>query len=226
MYFTPCDMSSPLYKLLPGRYTGGMIIDVTLTISPELAHWPGDPSVEASSFGGEPVRVSRWTLGSHAGTHVDAQTHFSAGPQTVDQFDPAVLLGPCRVLDFPDAAVITADLLHAHDLTGVERLLLRTRNSRHWMEAPTTFDESFVGLDAGAAQVCLDCGVKLLGVDGLSVEPYHGNGAVHNLLLGAGVILLEGLNLAQVPAGAYQLVCAPLKLRGADGAPARVFLLD
>ena len=190
-----------------------------------MAVWPGDPDVacEALAFGR--VRVSRWTLGSHTGTHVDAPVHFSAGPQTVDELDPAVLLGPCRVLDCGEAPVITTAVLSAHDFAGIERLLLRTRNSRHWQEHPRAFDDAFVGLDAGAARLLVAAGVRLLGIDGLSVEAPGGEG-VHDILLRAGVIIVEGLNLAAVPAGKYRLVCAPLRLAGADGAPARVLLED
>ncbi len=150
---------------------------------------------------GEHVRVSRWTLGSHAGTHVDAQTHFSAGPQTVDQLDPAVLLGPCRVLNLDEISLVTEDVLAVHHLAGVERLLLRTRNSPRAGRDPTDFFTDFVGLDAGAAHLVKALGVKLLGTDGFSVEPYGGSGAVHELLLGAGIILLERLELSAVPAG-------------------------
>ena len=201
-----------------------MIYDISVPLSPELAVWPGDPPVTREELG-EHVRVSRWTLGSHAGTHVDAQTHYSAGPNTVEQLDPAILLGPCRVLDLGDASLVTGDLLAAHELTGVVRLLLRTRNSPRAQRDPALFFTDFVGLDAGAARLLLALGVKLLGTDGFSVEPYDGSGAVHELLLAAGVILLERLELSTVPAGEYTLLCAPLKLAGADGAPARVFLL-
>ena len=202
-----------------------MIYDVSLPLSPDLAVWPGDPPVTREEMG-EHVRLSRWSLGSHAGTHVDAQTHFSAGTQTVEQLDPATLIGPCRVVDLGDAMLVTENLLAAQQLAGVERVLLRTRNSARIHEEPTHFFTDFVGLDAGAAKLMVALGVKLLGTDGFSVEPYGGGGEVHELLLGAGIILLEYLDLSAVPAGDYTLVCAPLKLAGADGAPARVFLLE
>lgn len=201
-----------------------MIYDVSLPLSPALVAWPGDPPIERERFGDE-VKISRWCLGSHAGTHVDAPAHFSLGA-TVDQLDPAALIGPCRVLDLTDVPLITADVLASHDLSGVERLLLRTRNSRQWAEDPTAFDPDYVGLDEAAAQILLAMSVKLLGVDGLSVEPEDGDGRVHELLLSAGVIIVEGLNLSAVPAGDYGLICAPLRLEDADGAPARVFLVS
>ncbi|HEY3377494.1 MAG TPA: cyclase family protein [Armatimonadota bacterium] len=201
-----------------------MIYDVTLPLSPSLARWPGDPAVAVSSFG-EQIKVSQWTLGSHAGTHVDAPTHFSAGPTTVDELDPAILLGPCLVLDLPNVTRITAADLAGHSLAEVTRVLLRTRNSAQWAQQLTMFDEEFVGLDLSAVECLLDSGVRLIGVDGLSIEPYGGDGQIHQRCLRAGVIILEGLNLGAVSAGAYDLICAPLKLVGSDGAPARVWLI-
>lgn len=203
-----------------------MIYDVTLTLSPALAGWPGDPPIACTGSTVDGARVSRWTLGSHAGTHVDAPAHFIAGGRTVEEIPPSCLLGPCRMLDLGDAPLVTAAVLAGDDLSGVERLLLRTRNSRHWQRKPTAFDRDFVGIDPGAARALLAAGIRLLGVDGLSVEPWSGQGDVHALLLGAGMVIVEGLALAGVPAGDYQLVCAPLKLKDGDGAPARVFLMS
>jgi arylformamidase len=201
-----------------------MRYDVTLPISPTMAVWPGDPPVTVEHLTFDTVQVSRWCLGSHAGTHVDAPCHFSAGPGTVDALNPDVLIGPCRLLHLPAAPVVTAELLVAHDLAGVERLLLRTRNSDRWREDPGAFQQEFTGLDLSAASLLRDRGVKLIGIDGLSIEAQPITGAVHRTLLTADIIILEGLALADVPAGDYTLLCAPLKLQGADGAPARVFL--
>jgi arylformamidase len=201
-----------------------MIYDVSLAIAPAMAVWPGDPAVERTDMQFGDWRVSRWTLGSHTGTHVDAPIHAGAGPGTADDLDPAVLIGPCRVLDLGDAPLVTADLLRAHDLAGVTRLLLRTRNSRCWAEDPTRFREDYTAIAPDAARYLVDRGLRLLGVDWLSVEPFGGDGTVHATLLAAGIVVVEGLNLSAVPAGDYRLLCAPLKLAGADGAPARVFL--
>lgn len=200
-----------------------MLYDVTLPISPAMAHWPGDPGVEAEHRGGR-VKTSRWVMGSHAGTHVDAPAHFLDVPWTMDDLDLDALVGPCRLLDMGEAPLVSADLLRAHDLHGVARLLLKTRNSAGWVEDPTRFREDFVGLSLDAAELLVGLDVRLVGVDGLSVAPFRGGDGVHEVLLGARVILLEGLALAEVPAGDYELLCAPLKLAGADGAPARTVL--
>jgi arylformamidase len=201
-----------------------MIHDATLPLSPALARWPGDPPVEVERFGDEDVVISRWTLGTHAGTHVDAPAHFGLGA-TVDELDPALLLGPCRVLDCTGLPLVTAEDLAQHDLAEVQRLLLKTDNSARWQQDAAVFHRDFVAMELNAAQHLLDAGIRLLGVDGLSVEPYSGDGAVHHRLLAAGIIIIEGVNLAGVPAGDYHLICAPLRLQDADGAPARVWLV-
>jgi arylformamidase len=200
-----------------------MLYDVSLPLSPDLAVWPGDPPIGSEIFPGD-VTTSRWTLGSHAGTHVDAPRHFLPGAPTLDGVELSQLVGPCRLCALPAVARITRTTLAALPLAGVERLVLKTRNSAQWVKTPHLFDYDFVGLDLGAADYLVDLGVKTLGVDGLSVEPYAGDGAVHRRLLGAGILLVEGMNLASVPAGDYTLICAPLRLVAADGAPARVFL--
>jgi arylformamidase len=117
-------------------------------------------------------------------------------------------------------------LLRGHALTGVTRLLLKTRNSAGWVEDSTLFREDFVGLSLDAAAHLVALGVRLVGVDGLSVAPFRGGDGVHEALLEPRIILVEGLALADVPAGDYDLLCAPMKLAGSDGAPARVFLRD
>jgi len=203
-----------------------MIYDLSLVITSTLMVWPGDPKIDCEMIG-DAVRVSRWTMGSHAGTHVDAPAHFIVNSATIDQTDPTILIGPCRVIAIPDADQdITVDALEGVNLAGVERLLIRTRNSRRWQQDTTMFDTEFVGMTYDAAVRLLAHGIRLVGVDGPSIEPYEGDGAVHRLLLRAGVVIVETLALANVPVGDYLLCCAPLKLGDADGAPARVFLLD
>ena len=200
-----------------------MIYDVTLPLSPDLVHWPGDPPIAVEHYTSGAVQLSRWVLGSHAGTHVDAPIHFSRSPRMVEQLDPQVLLGRSTVLHMPNVPIVTAELLRKHDLRGVTRLLLRTRNSLRWEHDLTTFVEEFVAIDEGAARLLVASGVQLVGVDGLSVAPFSANTAVHDILLDAGIIILEGLNLLNVPAGDYQLICAPLKLSAAMGHPPGYF---
>jgi arylformamidase len=202
-----------------------MIYDVTLPIAPGMVVWPGDAPVSCVLKEGR-VNTSQWTLGSHTGTHVDAQTHFSAGPGTVDGLPLDVLIGRCRLIDVGDVDTVTHKMLAEYQLAGTVRLLIRTRNSTRWVSDQVTFDPEQVALDTGAAEHLVELGIKLVGIDGLSVAPAGRGNNVHTALLEPAVIIIEGLNLAGVPEGEYDLICAPLKLQGCDGAPARVFLID
>jgi arylformamidase len=144
----------------------------------------------------------------------------------VDQLPLETLIGPAIVAFLPDAEVITADeLRNLHMPAGVERLLLRTRNSELWAAGVTEFRKDYVALTADAARWLVDRGVRLVAVDYLSVQRYQDGPDVHKILLAAGVIILEGLNLTGVAAGEYELICLPVKIIGAEGAPARAVLV-
>ena len=190
------------------------IIDVSVPVRPGMITYPGDPEVRlerVSSIGdGDVVNLSRLDLGVHSGTHVDAPLHFVDGWPSVETLPLDVLVGPCVVVDGLDPAAVPA---------GAERVLFKTPNSRLWERAE--FSEDFVALDAEAARALVERGVRLAGIDYLSI----GDEGAHRILLGAGVVAVEGLDLREVEPGEYRLVCAPLKLEGAEGAPARVLLL-
>jgi arylformamidase len=159
------------------------------------------------------------------GTHVDAPWHSLDDGDTVDQLPLGVLIGPAYVAHLPDCAVITpADLEKLELPPTIRRLLLRTGNSELWRSGVTEFRRDYVGLDEWAAQWVVQRGIRLLGMDYLSVEPYDKGPVTHRVLLGANIVLLEGLNLADVEPGLYELICLPIKLEGADGAPARAVL--
>jgi arylformamidase len=204
------------------------IYDISVPIREKMPVWPGDPGVKISlamsMVRGDPVNVSSLAMGAHTGTHFDAPFHFIQSGKTVEQLDPEILVGPCRVFDIPTEDEIDVTHLRGLPLKGVARALFKTPNSRLWA-ARDDFYEDFVHLSPMAAKFLVQMGVKLVGVDYLSVEGYHVQGAPSHLaLLGAGVIILEGLNLADVPPGDYELIALPLKLAGADGAPARALL--
>ena len=207
------------------------IYDISLPISEALVVWPGDPPIRISQPShlerGDLATLTRLDLGAHTGTHVDAPAHFVRGGAGVDALDLEVLVGPALVVHLPEAEVLTAGLLAALDLPpGTERLLFRTRNSERWVRGETAFFEGFVGLAEDGARWLVECGVRLVGVDYLSVAPFADPAPTHEILLRAGVIVVEGLNLSGVEPGVYQLVCLPLKLVGGDGAPARTILMD
>jgi len=210
--------------------------DLTLPISGRLPVWPGDPPVSvirvSSLDRGDAANVSRLDIGSHTGTHVDAPLHFEPGGAPVDRLPLDVLLGPARLVELDVREKISKSDIESLDLSGVTRVLFKTRNCRRWQdladaasESPCPFDETYVYLDEPAAGLLVDRGVRLVGVDYLSVESYRNPAfSTHHRLLRAGVVILEGLNPLSVPPGDYELIAAPLRIEGGDGAPARVIL--
>lgn len=201
-------------------------IDVTVPLDSSLAVYPGN-----APFRVEPVKrladgassnLSTLHLSAHAGTHVDAPRHFFDEGAGTDALPLDLLIGPARVLD-----VATRTSIGPADLGPIEpddvRLLLKTPNSRLW-DSPD-FHERYVGLTPEGATYLVDRGVKVIGIDYLSIEEFRRPGApAHRILLGAGTIIIEGLNLRDVEPGRYELYCLPLRVVGADGAPARVVL--
>jgi arylformamidase len=188
--------------------------------------YDGDPPVEVASAlsiaRGEAANVSRLTLGSHTGTHVDAPRHFIPGAAGVDALPPAVFLGPVRVLECPPGAVEPAALSGA-DLAGERRLILKTGNSGLWSQGGFVRDYQALSLDG--ARLLVRAGLALVGIDYLSIEAFGASGyPVHRCLLEAGIVILEGLDLGAVGPGRYELCCLPLRIRDGDGAPARALL--
>lgn len=208
------------------------VYDISLTLKPELPVWPGDPRICMERIqkieNGDPVNVTRVDFAVHAGTHVDAPVHWLPGTNGVDKLPLEALVGPALVVELPDSVeLITAEVLAGENLpTTVERILFKTRNSTYWSKPELEFQTNFVAVDAGAAQELLKRGVKLVGIDYLSVAPFDYSRLTHEILLGEGVVLLEGVNLTGVKAGWYELYCLPIKLAGADGAPARTILVE
>jgi arylformamidase len=206
------------------------IYDISLPISPELPVWPGDPSVVLERFAriedGETANVSRIAMGVHTGTHVDAPYHFLANGSKVEQMQLKILIGRAYVVHLPEVEMITADVLQAADIPPrTRRLLFKTRNSEHWSKSTPGFQKNFVALCADGANYLVERGVRLVGVDYLSVAPFDAAVPTHQVLLDAGVIIVEGLDLSKVAQGRYTLYCLPLYLKGAEGAPARAILV-
>lgn len=195
-----------------------------MPLFPGMPAFPGDPLYATEPVHriarGDAYNISRVTLGTHAGTHVDPPIHFVPGGATVDQLDLGVLNGPCTVVDLPQASEVGPAELAAVP-PGTARVLLRTRNSGRW-EASLTFFDDYVAVTLDGARRLRELGVGLVGIDALSVErDPTGTFPVHHELLGHGVLIVEGLRLAPVPAGPAELACLPLLLKGGDGGPAR-----
>ena len=208
------------------------IFDISLTLSPTLPTWPGDPGIELdlveSRDTGAGANVTRMNMGVHTGTHVDAPHHFLNDGRTVEQLPLDVLTGPCYVIQLPDGVeAITSEVLERTEITsGMKRLLFGTRNSHLWAKGETKFQTDFVAITEDGAEWLVKRGVQLVGVDYLSVAPYEEGAPTHEILLKAGVVVVEGLNLSKVMRGFYDLYCLPLKIAGSDGAPARAILVQ
>ena len=208
------------------------IYDISLTITPDLPTWPGDPRIEleqiASMDKGAQANVTRLSAAVHIGTHVDAPHHFLNDGRTVESLPLEVLTGPCYVLQLPDGVdAITAEVLERSEITAtMKRILFGTSNSHLWARGVKEFQTDFVAITEDGAQWLVDHGVQLVGVDYLSVAPYGDPQTTHKILLGAGVVIVEGLNLSNVMRGFYNLYCLPLKIAGSDGAPARAILIQ
>jgi arylformamidase len=194
------------------------IFDVSVPLREGMVTYPGDPQVHvelaASIAGGDVVNLTRIDFGLHSGTHVDAPVHFIEGAAGVDAIPLDALVGPCEVVEARD---LSAGSVAA--APEAERILFKTPNSELW--ARDDFADDFARLDREAARLLVERGVRLVGVDYLSV----GDEDAHHALLGAGVVPVEGLDLRGVGAGSYELVCLPLRVVGADGAPARAILI-
>jgi arylformamidase len=165
-------------------------------------------------------------MSCHTGTHVDAPDHFLNNGITVEDLSLDLLVGRAYVLDLPDVSTITASVLMQAEIPPrTRRLLFKTRNSKLWANGKKEFQPDFVGLSVDAAELLVDRNVKLVGIDYLSIAPYKKSTPVHSILLAAGVVVIEGLDLSRVSQGRYTLHCLPLKLGGVEGAPTRAILV-
>jgi len=204
--------------------------DITLTITPEMIVWPGDPPVNmhrtSSIASGDSSNVTQISMSCHTGTHVDAPDHFMNNGKTVESLSLDLLVGRAYVLHLPNVNLITASILMDADIPPrTRRLLFKTRNSDYWANGNKEFQTDFVGLSVDAAELLVDRNVKLVGIDYLSIAPYKQGRPVHTILLDAGMVVIEGLDLSRVSQGRYTLHCLPLKLGGAEGAPTRAILV-
>lgn len=206
-----------------------MWIDVSVRIRDGMVHWPGNPPVRLERVKdiarGGSSNVSALSLGVHTGTHVDAPVHFDPSGGGVDTLPLDALCGPARVIEIRDPVHVTVAELEAADVKAGERILCKTRNSpAAW--ARGEFVDDAVHLSVEAAEWLVARKVKTVGIDYLSVGGHRAkNGAaVHHALIGAGIVIIEGLDLTSAPAGSCELFCLPLNLEGSDGAPARAVL--
>jgi arylformamidase len=203
------------------------LLDVSVPLAAGIPAYPGNPEFELQPVkriaDGGSSNVSRLVLGTHTGTHVDAPKHFFDDGIGVDALPLDLLLGRTRVIEITRRGGIGADELAAARLREDLRVLLKTSNSALWNGE--SFHQDYTYLTEGGARYLVEQGVKVIGIDYLSVEQYKKPGApAHRALLSQGIVIIEGLNLAEAEPGMYEMYCLPLRVAGADGAPARVIL--
>jgi arylformamidase len=207
------------------------VFDISLPVSPAMMTWPSDPAVRlvrTKTLARDGSNVSELRLGTHTGTHIDPPAHFIDGGGGIDTVPLDALVGPCVVADLTHVERdITAVEFEALPLDGVERLLCKTRNSRIWTDQHPSFPDEYVAITPDGARSLVERGIRLIGVDFLSVEHRGADEhPTHVTFLAAGVVIVEGLNLSSVLSGSYMLACLPINLVGGDGSPARAVLID
>ena len=208
------------------------VYDVSVPLSANTVTYPGDPGIAIKHWlrmaDGDPANVSLINFGLHSGTHVDAPAHFIEGGAKVGTLPLDSLLGEAEVIEVaPHIDMIDKRFVAANCISGSQRVLFKTRNSVFWGDTERGFHEDYVYIDPNAAHWLVESGVKLVGIDYLSVEKFNSDSfPTHLAFLSRGVVIVEGLDLRAVPAGQYELLCLPLKIAGGsgDGAPARVIL--
>ncbi len=202
--------------------------DATVPIREGMVVFPGDPPVHVHRSGERgpdgSFNLSHLNMSAHSGTHVDAPAHVVPDGPGVESLALDVLVGDAYIADAQGTSLhLDAAAVEALDIPdGCERLILKTNNSRLW-DAPA-FDPNFVSITDDCAECLIERGIRLVGIDYLSVSPAHNPAPVHESLLRAGIVILEGLDLRGVPSGPCTLLCLPLLIPGADGAPARVLV--
>lgn len=206
------------------------ILDITLPLSNQTPVWEGDKGITIRQVAfrerSSDFNISRVEFGVHAGTHIDSPYHLSSQGYTVDKIPLDTLVGPAAVLEISsDVKFINPEaLLSCGFKSGMDRIILKTQNTRFWVDDPTGFHGDFIGINSEGAEFMVDQGVKLVGIDYFSASPMSDLVRPHEILLGAGVVILENAYLVDVNPGDYHLTCLPLKLMGTDGAPVRAIL--
>jgi arylformamidase len=206
-----------------------MIYDVSVPITNSMPVWPSDPHVQLtpkshlSRDQSHTVRLTSIEMGSHTGTHLDAPWHFVPEGRKLNEIPLETLVGPATVFAIHNPTSIGKSDVENLPLKGVERVLFKTENSKHWGDGK--FLEDFVYLEPEAAQILVNRGVRLVGIDYLSIDKFRSEKhPSHFVLLEKNVVIIEGLNLSRVTPGPYRMTALPLNLQDADGAPTRVIL--
>ena len=203
------------------------LIDVSVPLDALLPTYPHNTPFTLEPIKriarGDSSNVSTLHMSAHTGTHVDAPRHFFDDGSGTEALPLDLLFGRARVIEVESRTGIAAEDLERVDFSDDIRVLIKTHNSTFWGDA--TFHDDYVGVTDSGAKYLVEHGIKVVGVDYLSVEQFRNVGKpAHHVLLGAGTVVIEGLNLRDVEPGSYDMFCLPLRIVGSDGAPARVVL--
>ena len=225
------ESEEPLSRIRIDERKTMKLYDVSLPISNNLPVWPGDSPVSlkmtSSMAKGDQCNVTSIEMGTHVGTHIDAPYHFLEDGATIDAIPIETFIGPCLVVELDAEDIIEKIDFQKYNPGKHSRILIKTKNSELWANDVSSFDPKYVSLGIDAAQYLVEIKATLVGIDYLSIESFQcGICPVHRLLLENNITILEGLNLSGVKAGAYELICMPLKLQDCEGAPARVVLME
>jgi arylformamidase len=205
------------------------LFDISLPLSADLPVWPGNAPFALEPVhrmaNGDHCNESGLRTNIHTGTHIDVPWHFFEDGCKTDAVALRQLIGPAEVVFVPGVRCITSEVLRSLNMPdGTKRLLFKTDNSKLWAESVKEFQPDFVALTVDAAELLVAFGIELVGIDYLSIQLFDDDARTHEILLRSGVVILEGLNLHDIAEGTYELVCLPLSIQGAEGAPARAIL--
>jgi len=204
------------------------IYDISVTLGDSTPVYEGDPAINIiphkSIANGDSANITKLSMGAHSGTHIDAPFHFDQDGKHINELELDTFFGPAQVIEVATQdGLVTREELIGTVSEGTTRILLKTPNSKLWDRSD--FEKGFASLSLEAAEWVVENGIKLVGIDYLSIEKFHsGDHAVHRTLLTNSIVVIEGLNLAQVPPGEYNLIALPLKIKDGDGSPTRAIL--
>lgn len=207
------------------------INDISVSLNRQAAVWPGDEPIRTKTISsrqqGDTFHISKFTLGTHSGTHIDAPFHLIESGRKLSEIPLSQLILPIRVVQYDEKEHISREFVRSLSFKNVAGVLFKTANSRWWENPSEPFHEDFIALTPAAASELAGSGLKLIGIDYFSIEPFDSvNYIVHQTLLQKNIVILENANLSAVVPGKYQLICLPLKLEAPDGAPVRAVLLS
>lgn len=207
------------------------IIDISVLVNDKLPLWPGSPELklcrDLDIDRGDKVTDTSFGGSLHVGTHIDVASHYYAGAKSVEDYTLDAFCGRVQVLDFQGISMITKSDLESRDIIdGIEKILLKTDNSKLWSFKDHAFKEDYVSISEEAASWLIDNNISLVGIDYLSIEKYGGTGDVHKILLKNDVVILETLDLSSVDEGVYDLFCLPIRIDGVEASPVRAILYN